>query len=1037
MSVRILGCVPAAGTDTPEQGVPGYWCGSRPVSRDDCGVAEQRLPSGVVTFVLTDIVGSTRLWERAPVAMETALARHEEVLRGTIADHGGVLLKGRGEGDSTFSVFTLATDALAAAYAAQVALVAARWPAGAPLTVRFGVHSGESVERDGDFLGPEVNRAARLRAAARGGEVLVSESTARLVADRLPSGVRLVELGPVRLRDLDRPVVAYVLTGPGLPEPRAGPDSHAVLGVSSERGVSPKEGEVLELLSEHLTNAEIASRLYISERTVESHVSSLLRKFQVANRHELARILESPVDRESSGGPVPSRARGFPTAATPLIDREDESAKIASLLSQHRLVTLIGPGGTGKTRLATHVVSTAVECRSSESWCAEFASVAGTDHVAEVLLASLGVRSSTEMEMADQVARYLAARAGLLLLDNCEHVRAPVAAICERILQLAPDVRILATSRELLGVVGEVLFPVPPLRTPSDNTPETIAKAHAVQLFVERAQSYSPDFRLDGDNSAAVGELCRCLDGLPLAIELAAARILTMTPQEIVSRLDHLFRVLGHRSDRIDHHRTLRATLDWSYELLEADEKALLSQLATFAPGFSLAAVETVGHGTSQDRYVLDVLSGLVAKSMVVAETETDTGTTRLRLLETVRAYGLEKAMETGARDVARRRHVEFYSRLADELVGPTVISDLDARSQQLAAEASNIRLALSYAVDMNDARAVFELAASIVDVWCLWGWGGAILNALEAALESDDSEGPGRADALANAAWSAWSQGRHAKATQWCEESAQSSASAGEPPVARVYIIRGLARLLDEGDRPGGMALCEQGLELLLQSGHLRRYAHDLASYGAYLAVIDETDRSASASAESMTLARQLSDKHTLSFALNALGYLSVGSDSERAREYFGEVVAIGDPWCTASATWGLGWIDDLAGRERDALHGYGEALRLWSETGDWRGIFYAIEGISIVAGRTGRPISAVQLLGGADAIAPDVGSGSMSRWNTWRDQHRDMLRDALSPVDFSINWATGQRLEPDVLVKEALMTAQRTEGDLTEAAT
>lgn len=1031
MSVRIIGCVPATGTEPPEPGVPRYPCGFRPISRDDCLVAEQRLPSGVVTFVLTDVVGSTRLWERAPAAMETALARHEEVLRGTIADHGGVLLKGRGEGDSTFSVFTLATDALAAAYAAQVALVAARWPAGAPLTVRFGVHTGESVERDGDFLGPAVNRAARLRAAARGGEVLVSESTARLVADRLPSGVRLVELGPVRLRDLDRPEVAYLLTGPGMPEPQAGPDRHAVLGVSSERGVSPKEGEVLGLLGEHLTNADIASRLYISERTVESHVSSLLRKFQVTNRHELARIVESP------GGSVSSGAKAFPTSATPLVDREDESSKTASLLSQHRLVTLIGPGGTGKTRLATHVVSTAVECQSGESWCAEFASVAGADHVAEVLLAALGVRSSTERDLSDQVARYLEARTGLLLLDNCEHVRAPVAAICERILQLAPDVRILATSREPLGVVGEVLFPVPPLRTPGDNTPETIAKAHAVQLFVERAQSYSPDFRLDRDNSAAVAELCRCLDGLPLAIELAAARILTMTPQEIVSRQDHLFRVLGHRSDHIDHHRTLRATLDWSYELLEADEKALLSQLATFAPGFSLAAVEAVGHGTSQDRYVLDVLSGLVAKSMVVTETETRTGTTRLRLLETVRAYGLEKAIETGALDIARRRHVEFYSRLAEQLVGPTVNANVDVRSQQLAAEASNIRLALSYAVDMDDGRAVFDLTAAIVDVWCLWGWGGAILNALEAALEGDDAEARGRADALANAAWGAWSQGRHAKAIQWCAESAQCSASAGEPPVARVYIIRGLARLLDQGDRPGGMTLCEQGLEMLLKSGHLWRYAHDLAAYGAYLAVVDETDRSASASAESMALARQLSDEHTLSLAINALGYLSVGSDSERAGEYFREVVVIGDPWCTASATWGLGWIDDLAGRDRGALHGYGEALRLWSETGDRRGMFYAIEGISIVAGRAGRLISAVQLFGGADAIAPDVGSGSMSRWNTWRDQHLDALRDALSPVDFSINWAAGQRLAPDVLVKEALMTAQRTEADLTEAAT
>src|SRR5262245_21177599 len=213
--------------------------------------------------------------------MDSALARHHEILTGPVADHGGVLLKSRGEGDSTFSVFTLATDAVAAAYAAQAALVAARWPAGASLRVRFAVHSGESVERDGDFLGPAVNRAARLRAVAQGGEVLVSESTARLTAERLPASTCLVELGPMRLRDLHWPEVTYVLQGPGLPEAAPGPDGGPGDGrsVPADRGVTRKEGEVLDLIGEHLTNAEIASRLYVSERTVESHVSSLLREF--------------------------------------------------------------------------------------------------------------------------------------------------------------------------------------------------------------------------------------------------------------------------------------------------------------------------------------------------------------------------------------------------------------------------------------------------------------------------------------------------------------------------------------------------------------------------------------------------------------------------------------------------------------------------------------------------------------------------------------------------------------------------------------
>jgi predicted ATPase/class 3 adenylate cyclase/DNA-binding CsgD family transcriptional regulator len=984
-------------------------------------VADERLPSGVVTFVLTDIVGSTRLWEDAPTAMVAALARHEAILTRMIADHGGVLLKGRGEGDSTFSVFALATDALAAACGAQVALVASPWPSAAPVRVRIAVHTGEAVERDGDFFGPAVNRAARLRAVAEGGDVLVSESTARLVADRMPSGVRLVELGRLRLRDMDRPEVAYVLAGPGLLEPRAGRDRPVAVGrpAWSKRGVTRKEGEVLDLVGEHLTNAEIAARLYVSERTVESHVSSLLRKFQAANRHELARLVESPGSQEQPSPLPPAEVKGIPPAVTPLIDREDESSKIASLLSRHRLVTLVGAGGTGKTRLASHVASTMAGSEPRESWCAELASVTGANDVAEVLLGTLGVRSSADIDVSDQVARCLAAREGLLLLDNCEHVKASVASLCERILQRAPNVRILATSREALGIDGEVLLPVPPLTIPGDDAPQTIAAAHAVQLFVERAQSYCPDFRLDDDNAGAVAELCRELDGLPLAIELAAARIPTMAPQEIVSRMDHLFRVLGHRSDHIDHHQTLRATLDWSYELLDVDERELLSTLAIFAPGFSLAAVEAVSVGASPDRYVLDVLSGLVAKSMVVADTKA--GVTRLRLLETVRAYGMEKAIDTGVREAAQRRHVEFYVRLAEELVGPTVIADVDVHSRRLAEESSNLRLALNYAVEGNNCAAVADLTAALVDTWCLWGWGGAILNALEAVLDGDGFGGS-RADALANAAWSAWSQGRHTLAVRWCEESAACSASAGVSPVARVHLIFGLARLLDEGDRRRGMALCERGLEQLRQSGQLRRYAQDLASYAVYLAVVDERDRCAAASAEAMVLARQLGDQRTLALAHTARGYLSIASDQERAREHFSEVRAIGDSWCMASAIWGLGWLDDLAGRDEEAQRGYREALKLWRDTGDKRGMFYAVEGIAIVLTRTGRFNSAAQLFAGADGIAADVGASSMSRWNTWRSRHLDILRDTLSPAEFSVHWAAGQRLDLDVLVKEAL---------------
>jgi predicted ATPase/class 3 adenylate cyclase len=921
--------------------------------RDDHGVAEQRLPSGVVTFVLTDIVGSTRLWESAPAAMEIALARHEAIVTAAVVAHRGVVLRARGEGDSTFSVFSRATDALASAYAAQVGLGAEPWPSGACLTVRFAVHSGESVERNRDYLGPAVNRAARLRAVAQGGEVLVSESTARLAADGLPSGVRLVDLGEVQLRDLDRPEPTYLLVGPGLPEPRAGPDRRA-----------------------------------------------------------------------TSDGPVFPAPFGFPPAVTPLVDRKEELSQIVSLLAVHNLVTLVGAGGTGKTRLATHVLTTAGGGDSGSAWCAELAAVSSRDGVADVVLAALGIRSGTDVEVSERVARYLSTRTGLLVLDNCEHVRGPVATICERILQFAPSVRILATSREPLGIAGEVLLVVPPLKTPSDDAPTTIAAADAVQLFVERARSYKRDFCLDADNAVPVAELCRSLDGLPLAIELAAARVPTMTAQEIVARLDQRFRILGHQQERADHHRTLRATLDWSYDLLDDDERVLLTRLAMFAPGFSLAAVEAVGQGDPQGRYVLDVLSGLVAKSMVVADT---TGTTtRLRLLESVRAYAGEK-VESDGHDDAIRRHVHFYARLAEELAGPTVNADVDARNDQLAAEAANLRLALEYAVDTNDVVSVLDLTATLVDMWCLWGWGSAILNALEAVLDDHDHGAPGLAQAMADAAWSAWSQGRHAKAMHWCEQSERCSTSDGQPPVGRANVIRGLCRLLDLGDLAGGAALCERGLEQLRLSGHLRRYAHDLAACSAYLSVVGDNARAQPFAVESEALARQLGDQHTLALALNALGYVSIASDTERARAHFKEVIGIGDPWCAASACWGLGWLEDVTGNDPRAIRCYEQALELWSETGDWRGIFYAVQGVAIVATRAGRGTTAVRLFAGSEALAPDIGASSMPQWNSWRERHLDRLRADLSAVEFSSGWSAGERFEPGVLVKEALIEARR----------
>ncbi len=341
------------------------------------------------------------------------------------------------------------------------------------------------------------------------------------------------------------------------------------------------------------------------------------------------------------------------------------------------------------------------------------------------------------------------------------------------------------------------------------------------------------------------------------------------------------------------------------------------------------------------------------------------------------------------------------------------------------------MRLALDYAVDTNDVSSVLSLTGALVDVWCLWGWGAGILSALEAVLHRDASGVAGRSEAFANAAWSAWSQGRHPEALSWCDESERCSTSNGDPLPSRIHIIRGMSRLLDSGDISGGVALCERGLQELGENGHLRRYAHDLAAYGSYLAVVGETARAAKISTESVALARQLRDQRTLSIALAALGYSSICSDPQEARKNFSEVIGIGDRWCTGSAWWGLGWIDDLAEDSGGAARCYREALELWTDTGDRRGIFYAVQGIAIVSTRSRDFATAARLFAGADAIAADVGAGSMPQWNTWRDQHLDTLRNELSPDDVSTIWAAGERLAVDVLVKEAIIAAGRAETD------
>jgi len=544
------------------------------------------LPAGTVTFLLTDIEGSTRLWERSPEAMEVALQRHNRLVTGVIEGHGGVVVTSRGEGDSFFAVFAGAVAAVEAAGACQLRLGTEDWPAGASLRVRMGLHTGEAHVRRSDQVDhAPINRCARVKAAGHGGQVLVTKTTRDLVGWRLGGGFGLTRLGEFRLRDLAEPELIYQLTHADLPA-----------------GFPP---------------------------------------------------IRTPAERT---GDLPLQVSSF-------IGRERELAQTAAVLGEARVVTLTGVGGVGKTRLALQAAGQVAERFADGAWLCELAPVRDDGGVDDAVAAVFSATARTGQSTRETLVEFLRGKQLLLVLDNCEHLLAGAAALAGVLQRSCERLVILATSREALGTEGEQLVSVPPLALPgTDAGLAAVAGAEAVRLFSERAAAVKPDFSVTAENAAAVAAVVRRLDGIALAIELAASRVPAMTPTELARRLERSFAVLatGPRG-AVARHQTLRATIDWSFRLLAAPEQALLSRLAVFAGGCTLQAAEAVCGGEGIDPgAVFELLAALVARSLVVAEEHRLE--TRYRLLETIRQYGEQRLNEAGETEQWRARHASYYA---------------------------------------------------------------------------------------------------------------------------------------------------------------------------------------------------------------------------------------------------------------------------------------------------------------------------------------------------------------------------------------
>jgi len=561
-----------------------------------------KLPAGTVTFLFTDVEGSTQLWERYPDQARSALVRHDRIIEESVERNGGCVVRPRGEGDSRFVVFSRATDALASAAAMQQALYLEQWPTPTPVRVRMALYTGEADLREGDYYGSAVNRCARLRAAAHGGQTLISRTTADIVRDSLPAGVELRDLGEHLLRDLQSPEHIFQLVAPGLPA-----------GFPSLR----------------------------AEATFFTNL---------------------------------------PAEVGPFIGRQVELKTLCDQLLRTRLLTITGAGGAGKTRIALHLANEVGTSYKDGVALVELGPLSDAEQVEQTVASVFGVGESEATSLRESLVYFLQKKAVLLLFDNCEHLLDACAGFISALLSKSSELKVVATSRERLGINGETIFSLPMLAVPDEPqeiTVDGVQAYDAMELFVTEATNADTAFKVTEKNVVPIAELCKHLDGNALAIRLAASRTPTLSVDDMQKRLGERFDVLVFgRREEDPRHRTLKAAIDWSYELLSPEEATVFRRLAVFAGAWSLQAAESVCADEEIDRgKIVTILASLVRKNLVlkVAAGEGEPES-RYSMLETVREYTGMRLRETNEVERLRHEHaiyfVEFATHQAARLWG-------------------------------------------------------------------------------------------------------------------------------------------------------------------------------------------------------------------------------------------------------------------------------------------------------------------------------------------------------------------------------
>jgi predicted ATPase/class 3 adenylate cyclase len=940
-------------------------------------------PRGTVTFLFTDLEGSSRLWQDHPAAMGEALTRHDEILRRVIEERRGYLFKATGDG--VYAAFERATDAVGAALAAQVALTAELWKVGA-LAVRMALHAGAAEEREGDYHGPALNRCARLLDAAHGGQVLLSLAAEELVREEpLPEGATLRDLGQHRLRDLAHPEHVFELLHPKL------------------------EGEFPPL------------------RSLEVHPHNL------------------------------------PVQLTSFIGRERELTEIRKRLGETRLLTLVGVGGSGKTRLALQVAGEALGEYPDGAWLVELAPLTDAELVPQTVATALGVKEQPGRSFRNALLDALRSKRPLVLLDNCEHLIQACAALAEELLQGSPDLVILATSREGLGVGGEVLWQVPSLGLPQSSLPPAEAIAEdALRLFADRASAVRPDFQVNAENSGDVIEICRRLDGMPLAIELAAARVKVLPVSEIASRLHDRFRLLtGGRRTALPRQQTLEAAVGWSYELLDEPERKLFIRLSVFAGGFTLSAAEVVCAGEGIEvAAVLDLLSHLVDKSLVVAEES------RYRLLETLRQYGEQKLAGSGEAEAVRDRHRNFFLALAEEAEPHLRSPEADQWVERLEREHDNLRAALEWSLESGQADALQRHVVPLSRFWehndyhtegrewlekalAQEAWASSRLRAyallglvvfvrtydyrraeemageaLDLLREAEDASGT--AEALSALADAVWYRDDFQRAAELAGESLALFRRLDDEWGISESLTQLARAKRDQGDSGRALELFEEAVQLAPSLSEAR-----IINVLMHLAVVvwyeGDPQRATELLEEAMALSRKKHRKWEMAHVLRRLGEVEASSGRHaQALPHLEESLPllheIGDKHCAALALTTLGSAWSRQGDRPRATGLLHEALLLNQDLGAKGAIAGSLSALAELAAADEASERAAQLLGSADALRRSVGSPLPPPEAREYEYQIAAVRAELGPEAFSVAWEKGRAMSEEEAVSYAV---------------